>query len=85
MDDQGSIVLLEEEAHGLVPLHIEGHIARIKVMLAKGESVRKVVWIVRETDFQNMIDLLRFYIANLGPLPSMEIWSDVGYRLASLS
>ena len=84
VDENGALVLIEEETGGLVPLHIEGHIARVKVMMAKGDKVSKVVWIIREKDFQSMRELLRFYAVNLGPLPPMEIWSDSGYRLASV-
>ncbi|SRR6266571_1532734 len=84
IDERGYLVLVEEELTGLVPLHVEGHIARVKVMMARGESVGRVVWVVRESDFQKMIDLLRFYNVNLGPLPAMEIWSDSGVRLGSM-
>ena len=65
-------------------MHIEGHLARLKLMLEKGESIRNVIWIIDELDFQAMFSLLRFYRKYLGPLPSMEIWSSKGVRLGAL-
>ena len=84
VDQDGRITLVEEESNGLVPLHIEGHLARLKLMLEKGESIRNVIWIIDELDFQAMFSLLRFYRKYLGPLPSMEIWSSKGVRLGAL-
>ncbi len=51
IDERGYLVLVEEELTGLVPLHVEGHIARVKVMMARGESVGRVVWVVRPWRF----------------------------------
>ncbi len=84
IDENGQIVLLEEESSGIIPLHIEGHLARLKVMIAKGEAVGTVVWVIKEKDFTNMMGLLRFYHRYLSPLPSMEIWSTKGVRLGSI-
>ena len=84
IDDMGNVVLLEEESNGVVPLHVEGHIARLKVMLNKGESIGNVVWIVNRKDFREMLNLLRFYRSYMGPLPRMEIWSEAGTRLGHL-
>lgn len=84
IDETGNVVLLEEESNGVVPLHVEGHIARLKVMLNKGESISTVIWIVNRKDFSEMLNLLRFYRSNMGPLPRMEIWSEAGTRLGHL-
>jgi len=84
IDETGRLVLLEEEAKGIVPLHVEGHIARLKLMMNRGESIGGVVWVVDRKDFNEMLNLLRFYRSSLGPLPQMEIWSGNGIRLASL-
>jgi hypothetical protein len=53
-------------------------------MMARGESVGLVLWVIKEGDFSAMTDLLQFYRRYLGPLPSMEIWSTRGVRLGSL-
>ena len=84
VDEHGRITLVEDESNGLIPLHIEGHLARLKLMLEKGESIRNVIWIIDELDFQAMASLLRFYQKYLYPLPSMEIWSSKGVRLGTL-
>ena len=84
IDEMGKVVLLEEESNGVVPLHVEGHIARLRVMLNKGESISNVVWIVDREDFREMLNLLRFYHSNMGPLPRMEIWSEAGTRLGHI-
>jgi len=84
IDEMGKVVLLEEESNGVVPLHVEGHIARLRVMLNKGESISNVVWIVDRKDFREMLNLLRFYHSNMGPLPRMEIWSEAGTRLGHI-
>jgi hypothetical protein len=84
IDEMGKVVLLEEESNGVVPLHVEGHIARLKVMLNKGEAIGKVVWIVNRKDYREMLNLLHFYRSYMGPLPRMEIWSEAGTRLGHL-
>ncbi len=84
IDKNGRVVLIEEELGGVIPLHIEGHLARLKVMMAKGESIGGVVWVVKERDFNKLYDLLRFYRRYVSPLPQMEIWSARGTRLGSL-
>ncbi len=84
IDEMGKVVLLEEESNGVVPLHVEGHIARLRVMLNKGESISNVVWIVDREDFREMLNLLRFYHSNMGPLPRMEIWSEAGTLLGHI-
>lgn len=84
IDEMGKVVLLEEESNGVVPLHVEGHIARLRVMLNKGESISNVVWIVDRKDFREMLNLLRFYHSNMGPLPRMEVWSEAGTRLGHI-
>jgi hypothetical protein len=84
IDEKGRLFLLEVESSGIVPLHIEGHLARLKVMMVKGETIGGVIWIIKARDFAYLRELLRFYQLYLSPLPQMEIWSTKGVRLGSL-
>lgn len=79
------MVLAEEESNGLVPIHVEGHLARLKVMLAKGEPISRLLWIVDNNDFRAMFDLLRFYSRHFGPLPPMELWDTHGDMLGRVN
>lgn len=47
----GDLVLIEEELAAPVNMHIQGHVARAGFMMAAGERIRKLVWVVTPNHF----------------------------------
>lgn len=81
------VVLVEEEFSRPVVLHIQGHVARAAVMAEFGEKIRKVVWIVTESNFGEVWRIVETWCAVLrnrsGLTPPLnEYWTHDGICLA---
>ncbi|SRR5579863_6396232 len=46
INQNGEIVLIEEEAIPFSQIHIQGHLSRVSVMQLMGERVDKLIWLV---------------------------------------
>jgi hypothetical protein len=81
------IILVEQELTRPVALHIQGHVARAAFMIGRGDHVRKLVWVVREADFQSLWQLVENWRAGLRSAlrwdtPPCDYWSPTGECLA---
>jgi hypothetical protein len=81
------LLLIEKELTRPVVLHIQGHVSRATYMLARGEQIRKLIWIVREPDFQAIWRIVEPWraalLASCGtPSPPCEYWTPEGVCLA---
>ena len=86
IDASGDIVLFEHEG-SIVNMHIQGHLSRLAIMLAKGERVRKLVWITDEDEFSQLRQIVQSWNHCFFPLvgfesPVMEYRSLEGNLLA---
>lgn len=81
------LVLIEKELSRPVVLHVQGHASRAAFMLSRGERIRKLVWIVREQDFQALWHIVEPWRAALAAgfaaeSPVCEYWTPEGICLA---
>lgn len=81
------LLIVEEELARPVVLHIQGHVSRATFMVARGEKIRKLVWIVREQDFQALWRIAEPWRAALLESsevepPACEYWTPDGQCLA---
>lgn len=85
--EDGSIVLVEKELTRPVVLHIQGHVARAAFMVAAGDPVRKLVWVVRKHHFRLLwfaAERWRLALRNWTSFlpPPCEYWTPEGECLA---
>lgn len=81
------LLIVEKELTRPVALHIQGHVSRATFMVARGEKIRKVVWVVREEDFQDLWRIVEGWRAALAQdigaqPPTCEYWTLEGVCLA---
>lgn len=83
----GDLILVEKELTRPVVLHIQGHVSRAAFMVARGEKVRKLVWVVRSEHFDalwNIVEPWRKVLTRdcgLQP-PHSEYWTEDGMCLS---
>ena len=54
----GDVVLIEEELCSPVDIHIQGHLSRVAVMIAKGHRVRKLIWVTFPNQFRRLYNIV---------------------------
>ncbi len=79
----GALVLIEAELTRPVPLHIQGHVARASMMVALGESIEKLIWIVPRRHFRMLYSIVEEWRSALVsarlPCPTpCEYWTPEG-------
>lgn len=62
VDREGNIVLLEEEGT-FSNLHIQGHLARVSLMITFGEPVKKLIWIVSKKKYPRLRNLVESWVS----------------------
>jgi hypothetical protein len=83
----GDLILVEKELTRPVVLHIQGHVSRAAFMVARGERIRKLVWIVRPEHFDALWSIVEPWRAvlvqdcGLHP-PHSEYWTEDGLCLS---
>lgn len=50
----GNIVIIEEEKPPFSPLHIQAHLSRVRLMIALGERVERLVWIIPSSSYMKL-------------------------------
>lgn len=83
----GQLLIIEKELCRPVALHIQAHVSRAAFMLARGEKVRKLIWIVREADFSALWRIVEPWREALlrghgVGSPPCEYWTPDGVYLA---
>jgi hypothetical protein len=86
---EGDTVVIEEEKPPYSRLHIQGHLARIGVMLNQGERVRKLIWLVPSDAFVDLDRIVWSWIQmsevkESGRFPAIEYRNYDGRYLAAL-
>ena len=86
---EGDTVVIEEEKPPYSQLHIQGHLARIGVMLNQGERVKKLIWLVPSDAFVDLDRIVWSWIQMVGAgksgrLPVIEYRNYDGRYLAGL-
>lgn len=79
----GDLVLIEEELTAPVHVHIQGHVARAAFMVAAGERVSKLVWVVPARHFHALWSLVEPWRTALSKRlrvvsPHCEYWEPGG-------
>ena len=54
LSSDGEIVLIEEERCRPVEIHIQGHVARLGLMIHQGINVRKCIWVCEKVEFEQL-------------------------------
>lgn len=86
---EGDTVVIEEEKPPYSRLHIQGHLARIGVMLNQGERVKKLIWLVPSDAFVDLDRIVLSWILMSGEnrsakFPVIEYRNYDGKYLAGL-
>lgn len=86
LNQNGDIILIEDELTSIVPLHIQGHLARAALMNQAGDPISRLIWVVREDKFERLwsfVEPWRRAVSNhLGiETPPCEYQNPEGERL----
>ena len=86
---EGETVVIEEEMPPFSPMHIQVHLARINVMLAQGEKINKLIWLVPAETYLDLDRIVLPWITLAGNsanvnFPTVEYRDYDGRYLAAL-
>jgi len=59
VDQEGELVVVEEETGPINSLHIYGHLARLQIMAALGDEAEAVAWVVQEHRLEELKRIIR--------------------------
>jgi hypothetical protein len=83
-DSEGRLVVVEAELDpALNAGHIHGHLNRLPLMARSGDTVSKVIWVVRRSRRRRLTDIVSTWMAHYAPLfveqiPQMEVRTPEG-------
>jgi hypothetical protein len=86
-DKDGKLIIIEAELNGsLNASHIQGHLARLPLMISSGDCVEKIIWVIRPSRRRQLIDLVSSWMIFYEPslkirMPEMLIRSPRGEEI----
>lgn len=77
MNSMGEIILIEDEGSTIVNIHIQGHVSRIALMVARGMRIKSLIWVVKKEEFARLWTLAEgwrklLWIDMQTPTPAFE-------------
>ena len=83
----GDIILIEDEGSTIVNIHIQGHVSRIALMIAKGIKIKSLIWVVKQEEFGRLWNIAEGWRKALWadmqlPTPAFEYRSMDGNLIA---
>jgi hypothetical protein len=83
-DENGRLIIIEAELNGsLNASHIQGHLARLPLMISSGDCVEEIIWVIRPSKKRQLTDIISDWMIFSEPslrikMPRMVIESPEG-------